>query len=230
MPAESPVRVYVADDHEIVRRGVASLIATDPELELVGQSGSAAVALREILELRPHIAVLDADLSGGAGVGVCRDMRAVDPDVKALILASDDDPETISSAILAGVSGFVLKTIEGSSLLNGIKLVAGGHSLIDPAVAHRVIEQMELQRTSLDVIRELTPQQRRIFLLIAEGMTNRQIAERLYLAEKTVKNHITGLLSRLGLQHRTQAALLAVRLRASLPAAESLPGPDRRVG
>ncbi|GAA3531452.1 response regulator [Nocardioides daeguensis] len=239
MPAETPIRVYIVDDHEVVRRGVASLLETDPELEVVGQSGSATVALQEILELRPDIAVLDANLADGTGVDICREMRSVDPNIKALILTSYDDPDAISAAILAGASGYVLKKIEGNSLLNGIKLVAGGHSLIDPAVANRVVEQMEMQRKSLDVICELTPQQRRIFFLIAEGMTNRQIAEKLYLAEKTVKNHVTGLLARLGLQHRTQAALLAVRLRGAesaapaaptAPAADRMDRMDRRVG
>jgi len=239
--AQNPIRVYIVDDHEVVRRGVASLLATDPELEVVGQTGSASVALREILELRPDVAVLDANLADGTGVDVCREMRAVDPEIKGLILTTYDDPDAISAAILAGASGYVLKKIEGNSLLNGIKLVAGGHSLIDPAVASRVVEQMEMQRRSLDVVCELTPQQRKIFFLIAEGMTNRQIAEQLYLAEKTVKNHVTGLLSRLGLQHRTQAALLAVRLRgaesatapAAAPAVAPSPGgygTERRVG
>lgn len=230
--------MYLVDDHEVVRRGVASLLATDPAIEVVGQSGSATVGLREIIALRPDVAILDANLADGTGVDICREMRSVDPNIKGLILTSYDDPDAISSAILAGASGYVLKRIEGNSLISGIKLVAGGHSLIDPTVASRVVEQMELQRRSLDVICELTPQQRKIFFLIAEGMTNRQIAERLYLAEKTVKNHVTGLLSRLGLQHRTQAALLAVRLHgpeASTPAPTAaepsvMPGAARRVG
>lgn len=234
MPEDKAIRVYLVDDHEVVRRGVASLLATDASIEVVGQSGSATVALREILALRPDVAILDANLADGTGVDICREMRSVDPNIKGLILTSYDDPDAISAAILAGASGYVLKRIEGNSLISGIKLVAGGHSLIDPTVASRVVEQMELQRKSLDVICELTPQQRKIFFLIAEGMTNRQIAEQLYLAEKTVKNHVTGLLSRLGLQHRTQAALLAVRLHgpeAATPASADLPaGMARRAG
>lgn len=234
VPEDKAIRVYLVDDHEVVRRGVASLLATDESIEVIGQSGSATVALREILALRPDVAILDANLADGTGVDICREMRSVDPNIKGLILTSYDDPDAISSAILAGASGYVLKRIEGNSLISGIKLVAGGHSLIDPTVASRVVEQMELQRKSLDVICELTPQQRKIFFLIAEGMTNRQIAEQLYLAEKTVKNHVTGLLSRLGLQHRTQAALLAVRLHgpeAAAPAPAELPmGMARRAG
>lgn len=234
MTEQTPIRVYLVDDHEVVRRGVASLLETDDTIEVVGQSGSATVALREILELRPDVAILDAHLADGTGVDICREMRSVDPDIKGLILTTYDDPDAISAAILAGASGYVLKRIEGNSLLSGIKLVAGGHSLIDPTVASRVVEQMEMQRRSLDVICELTPQQRKIFFLIAEGMTNRQIAEELYLAEKTIKNHVTGLLARLGLQHRTQAALLAVRLRGgegtTAPPISAPSVSDRRVG
>ncbi|WP_435768450.1 response regulator [Nocardioides sp. SYSU DS0651] len=206
------IRVYVVDDHEVVRQGVVSILGDDPSIQVVGQSGSATVALREILALRPDVVVLDNHLPDGSGIDVCREMRATDPAIKALILTTYDDPEAISAAILAGASGYVLKRIEGNSLVSGIRLVAGGHSLIDPTVASRVVEQMEMQKKSLDVITELTPQQRKIFFLIAQGMTNRQIAEQLYLAEKTVKNHVTGLLARLGLQHRTQAAVLAARL------------------
>ncbi|WP_435768347.1 response regulator [Nocardioides sp. SYSU DS0651] len=225
MANENLIRVYLVDDHEVVRRGVASLLGGDPSIQVVGQSGSATVALREILALRPDVVVLDNHLPDGSGIDVCREMRATDPAIKALILTTYDDPEAISAAILAGASGYVLKRIEGNSLVSGIRLVAGGHSLIDPTVASRVVEQMEMQKKSLDVITELTPQQRKIFFLIAEGMTNRQIAEQLYLAEKTVKNHVTGLLARLGLQHRTQAALLAVRLKGAERASAPIPVP-----
>ncbi|HWI43381.1 MAG TPA: response regulator transcription factor [Nocardioides sp.] len=211
--AAAPVRVYLVDDHEIVRRGVASLLETDEAIEVVGQAGTAADAFREILDLRPDVVVLDNHLPDGSGVDLCRELRAVDPSIRALMLTTYDDADAISAAILAGAAGYVLKQIEGSSLTSGVRLIAAGHSLIDPSVAARVIEQMETQKKSIDVIGQLTPQQRKIFFLIAEGMTNRQIADQLYLAEKTVKNHVTGVLSRLGLEHRTQAALLAVRLK-----------------
>jgi two-component system, NarL family, response regulator DevR len=230
----SPIRVYLVDDHEVVRRGVASLLESDEGIVIVGQAGDATTALREILQLRPDVVVLDNHLPDGTGVDVCREMRAVDPSIRGLILTTYDDPEAISSAILAGASGYVLKRIEGNSLISGVRLIAGGHSLIDPTVASRVVEQMEMQKQSLDVICELTPQQRKIFFLIAEGMTNRQIADRLFLAEKTVKNHVTGLLSRLGLQHRTQAALLAVRLKGredgGVTTPASVPVPMHRAG
>lgn len=219
------IRVYLVDDHEIVRRGITAILGTEAGIEVVGQSGSAENALREILDLRPDVVVLDAQLPDGSGIEICREMRAVDPNIRGLILTDSDDPDAISAAILAGASGYVLKRIEAASLISGVRLVAGGHSLIDPTVAARVVEQMELQRKSLDIICELTPQQRRIFFLIAEGLTNRQIAQQLFLAEKTVKNHVTGLLSRLGLEHRTQAALLAVRLKDAGPVTGNVPAP-----
>ncbi|UMG92939.1 response regulator transcription factor [Nocardioides sp. TF02-7] len=223
--------MYLLDDHDVVRRGIASLLVAEPDIEIVGQSGLARMALPDILRLRPDVAVLDANLPDGNGLDVCREMRAVDPDIKGLILTSYDDDDAISAAILAGAAGFVLKQIEGSSLVSGIRLVAGGHSLIDHAVAARVMEQVEFHKKSVRVISDLTPQQSKILFLIADGLTNREIAERLFLAEKTVKNHVTGLLARLGVSHRTQAALLAQRLRGDARFAGSEPAPaDTRPG
>jgi DNA-binding NarL/FixJ family response regulator len=210
------IRVYVVDDHEVVRRGISSLVSAAASMEVVGQTGSAQTALPAILRLKPDVVVLDHHLPDGNGVDLCREICAADPDIKVLILTGHDDSEVISTAILAGASGYVLKSIDGDSLVSGIRLVAGGHSLIDPSVASRMLEEMELQKRSLDVISDLTPQQRTVLLLIGEGMTNRQIAERLFLAEKTVKNHITALLAKLGLEHRTQAALVAARLTAGV--------------
>ena len=226
------IRVYLLDDHEVVRRGVASLLECHTDIEVVGQAGTAARALAEILELRPDVAVLDTHLPDGSGIDVCREMRSVDPEIRGLILSSHNDDDAVSAAILAGASGYVLKQIEGSSLVSGLRLVASGHSLIDPAVAARVVQQVELHRRSLDMIADLTPQQSKILFLIADGLTNRQIAERLFLAEKTVKNHVTALLAKLGVAHRTQAALLAVRLEGGASATASfdgvLPGPPAR--
>lgn len=213
MPESPPIRVYLLDDHDVVRRGIAGLLAPEPDIEVVGQSGLAGRALPEILELRPDVAVLDVHLPDGSGLDVCREMRAVDPTIKGMVLTGYEDDDAISAAILAGAAGFVLKQIEGGSLVSGIRLVAGGHSLIDHSVAVRVLEQVELHKKSVRVVSDLTPQQTRILFLIADGLTNREIAERLFLAEKTVKNHVTGLLARLGVAHRTQAALLAQRLR-----------------
>lgn len=210
--------MYLLDDHEIVRRGVHSLLESEGDIQVVGEAGTAAEALPEILRLRPDVAVLDAHLPDGSGIDVCREMRTVDPSIRGLVLTSYDDDTAISAAIMAGASGYVLKQIEGSSLISGVRLVASGHSLIDPAVASRVVEQVDFHRRTLDLVADLTPQQSKILFLIAEGLTNRQIAERLFLAEKTVKNHVTGMLARLGVEHRTQAAVLALKLRGEMAA------------
>jgi DNA-binding NarL/FixJ family response regulator len=207
------IRVFLVDDHEIVRRGVRSMLEAEGDIEIVGEASTAADALPAILSLAPDVCVLDAQLPDGSGIDICRDMRAANPEIKGLILTSFDDEDAITSAILAGAAGYVLKQIESNSLISGIRLVASGHTLIDPVIASRVVQQVQFHRRAFDVLAELTPQQSKILFLIAEGLTNRQIAERLFLAEKTVKNHVTGLLARLGVQHRTQAAVLAHRLR-----------------
>jgi DNA-binding NarL/FixJ family response regulator len=219
------IRVFLVDDHEIVRRGVRNLLESEGDIEVVGEAATAAAAKEAILRLRPDVCVLDANLPDGSGIDVCREVRAVDPSIRGLILTSYDDDSAISAAILAGAAGYVLKQIEGSSLVSGVRLVASGHSLIDPAVAARVVEQVQFHRRSLDLLTDLTPQQSKILFLIAEGLTNRQIAERLFLAEKTVKNHVTGLLARLGVQHRTQAAVLALKLRGDGQAPVGVPAP-----
>jgi DNA-binding NarL/FixJ family response regulator len=228
VPAASTIRVYLVDDHEIVRRGIASLLASlADDIEVVGQAATATVALPEILKLRPDVVVLDAQLPDGTGIELCREMRALDPEIRGLILTSYDSEASVSSAILAGASGYVLKQIDGTNLVSGIRLIAAGHSLIDPVMAARVQQQVEFHKSTLELISELTPRQTKILFLIGEGLTNRQIGERLFLAEKTVKNHVTGLLSRLGVETRMQAALLANRVRndyqpAPLPRREEL--------
>lgn len=201
------IRVFLVDDHEIVRRGVKNLLESEGDIEVVGEAATAAAAKEAILSLRPDVCVLDANLPDGSGIDVCREVRAVDPSIKGLILTSYDDDSAISAAILAGAAGYVLKQIEGSSLVSGVRLVASGHSLIDPAVAARVVEQVQFHRRSLDLLTDLTPQQSKILFLIAEGLTNRQIGVRLHLAEKTVKNYVSGLLAKLGFERRTQAAV-----------------------
>jgi DNA-binding NarL/FixJ family response regulator len=222
---EGLIRVFLVDDHEIVRRGVRAMLEAEGDIDIVGEAGTAAEALPRILDLAPDVCVLDAQLPDGSGIDICREMRSVNPEIKGLVLTSFDDEEAITSAILAGAAGYVLKQIESNSLVSGIRLVASGHTLIDPVIASRVVQQVQFHRRAFDVLADLTPQQSKILFLIAEGLTNRQIAERLFLAEKTVKNHVTGLLARLGVQHRTQAAVLAHRLRDG--SAPRLPTPRR---
>ncbi len=220
-----PIRVFLVDDHEIVRRGVASLLGAEDDIVVVGEAATAGEAVERILAAAPDVCLLDAHLPDGSGIDICRELRAANPDVRVLILTSYDDDDAISAAIIAGASGYVLKQIEGNSLVSGVRLVASGHSLIDPMVAARVVQQVQFHRRSLDLLNDLTPQQSKILFLIAEGLTNRQIAERLFLAEKTVKNHVTGLLARLGVEHRTQAAVLALRLRGETTVSFKLPVP-----
>jgi two-component system response regulator DevR len=209
----APIRVYLLDDHEIVRRGLRGLLEEEPDIEVVGEAGTIAEAIPAILQLRPDVAILDGRLPDGSGIEVCREVRAVDPSIKGLVLTSYDDDEAMFTAILAGAAGYVLKQIEGSSLVSGIRAVVQGHSLIDPSVAIRVIERMRTGGAGPSELSSLTPQESKILALIAEGMTNKQIGEQLFLAEKTVKNHVTSVLAKLGVQRRTQAAVLASRLR-----------------
>ena len=206
-----PIRVFLLDDHEIVRRGLRALLESEGDIVVVGEAGLAAGAAEQIVALAPDVAVLDARLPDGSGVEVCRQVRSDAPDVKALILTSYDDDEAMHAAILAGSSGYVLKQIEGSSLLNGIRLVSSGHSLIDPAAALRLVQRSST--TEDPDFASLTRQERKVLAAIAEGLTNRQIGERLYLAEKTVKNYVSALLAKLDLKRRTQAAVLVAELR-----------------
>ena len=214
MTAPTPIRVFLLDDHEIVRRGLRTLLEDEDDIEVVGEAGLVADAIPAILELRPDVAILDGRLPDGSGIEVCREVRAVDASIKGLILTSYDDDEAMFTAILAGAAGYVLKQIDGTSLLSGIRAVVQGHSLIDPSVAVRVIDRMRNgQAAGPAEFASLTPQEKKILSLIAEGLTNRQIGERMFLAEKTVKNHVTSVLAKLGVERRTQAAILASKLR-----------------
>ncbi len=207
-----PIRVYLLDDHELVRRGLRDLLGAEPDVEIVGEAGTAAAARAEIPALRPDVAVLDARLPDGSGIEVCRDVRAQDPSIRALILTSYDDEDALFAAIMAGAAGFVLKQISGSGLVDGIRAVARGESLLDPAATARVMDRMrrgDPRQRQLDV---LTPQEQRVLALITEGMTNRQIGAHLRLAEKTIKNYVSSILAKLGLERRTQAAVLGARL------------------
>ncbi|HSK25876.1 MAG TPA: response regulator transcription factor [Jiangellales bacterium] len=208
------IKVFLLDDHEVVRRGLHDLLEAEDDISVVGEAGTAAEASRRIPALRPDVAILDARLPDGSGIDVCRDIRSVDPTIKALILTSFDDDEALFAAILAGASGYVLKQVRGDDLVDGVRRVAAGQSLLDPAVTSRVLERVRSGKSVPQELASLTEQERRILALIAEGLTNRQIAERMYLAEKTVKNYVSSLLAKLGLERRTQAAVLASRLLA----------------
>jgi DNA-binding NarL/FixJ family response regulator len=206
------IRVFLLDDHEVVRRGLRDLLESDGHIEIVGECGTAQEATARIPALRPDVAVLDARLPDGSGIDVCRDVRSVDPTIKALILTSYDDDEALFAAILAGAAGYFLKQVGGDDLVNAVRRVAAGQSLIDPTLTARVLERLRNGHAEQSELASLTEQERKILALIAEGLTNRQIGERLFLAEKTVKNYVSSILSKLGLERRTQAAVLASKL------------------
>jgi DNA-binding NarL/FixJ family response regulator len=212
MTAETPIRVYLLDDHEVVRQGLRALLSSVPDIEVVGESGSAEEATHRIPALRPHVAVLDGRLPDGTGIEVCRSIRSVDPSINALILTSYDDDEALFGAIMAGASGYVLKEIRGSDLVNAIRHVAAGKSLIDPEMTAALLERVRNGPASAPELASLTEQELRLLKYIAEGLTNRQIGEQMFLAEKTVKNYVSSILAKLGLERRTQAAVLASKL------------------
>lgn len=205
-------RIFLLDDHEIVRHGLWDLFESEDDLVVVGESGSAKEAERIIPALRPQVAVLDARLPDGSGIDVCRAIRSRDPSIRGIILTSYDDDEALFAAIMAGASGYVLKQIRSNDLVDAVRRVAAGQSLLDPAVTTRVLERLRHADDAPSELAQLTEREREILELIAEGLTNRQIGQRLYLAEKTVKNYVSSLLAKLGLERRTQAAVLAAKL------------------
>jgi two-component system response regulator DevR len=206
------IRVYLLDDHEVVRRGLRDLLEAEDDIEVVGESGSAVDAGHRIPALRPDVAVLDGRLPDGSGVDVCRDIRSVDPTIKALILTSFEDDEALFASIMAGAAGYVLKQIRGTDLIDAVRRVAAGQSLLDPAVTARVLERIRRGPDQPDELKGLTEQERKILALVAEGLTNREIAGRMFLSEKTIKNYVSSLLAKLGMKRRTQAAVLAAKL------------------
>ncbi len=208
---DRPIRVFLLDDHEIVRRGIRDLLAAEPDIEVVGEAGTAAEALERIPALSPDVAVLDGRLPDGSGVDVCREVRSANPGIAALILTSFDDDEALFSAIMAGAAGYVLKQVRGNELVETVRRVASGQSTLDPAVTTAVLERLRTGAQQATAMEQLTAQEQRILGLIAEGMTNRQIASTIFLAEKTVKNYVSSLLAKLGLDSRTQAAIFATK-------------------
>ena len=208
----STLRAFLLDDHDLVRKGVRVVLEEEGDIEVVGEVSTLAEATRLIPNLRPDVVVLDIDLPDGSGIDLCRDLAVLASSARALVLTSRDSEETIVAAMHAGAAGYLLKQVDGSSLLSAVRTIASGHSLIDPSLARRVIDWMEQTTEAPDELAGLTEQQLRILALLAEGLTNREIGTRLYLAEKTVKNHVTRILAKLGVQRRTQAALLASRV------------------
>lgn len=207
------IRVYLLDDHEMVRMGLRNLLESAGDFEVIGETGSAVTAIARIPALRPDVALLDARLPDGNGIEVCRQIRSSEPSVQAIILTSFDDDEALFSAIMAGAAGYILKQVTSQDLLSAVRHVAAGGSLLDPSVTARVMERLrEGAPGEPEELKSLTAQERRILELVAEGLTNKQIGERLFLAEKTVKNYMSNVLAKLGLVSRTQAAVFATRV------------------
>jgi two-component system response regulator DevR len=211
--AKQPIRIFLLDDHEVVRGGLRALLEREGDIEVVGESGSAQEAARRIPALRPDVAILDQRLPDGTGIDVCRDVRSHDPSIKVLILTSFDDEEALFGAIMAGAAGYLLKQVRGPQLLDAVRRVAEGQSLLDPVVTTRVLARLREGPKEDAGLASLTGQERKVLALVSEGLTNRQIGERLFLSEKTVKNYVSNMLAKLGLERRTQAALYGSRLK-----------------
>jgi two-component system response regulator DevR len=213
---DGKITVFLLDDHDVFRRGVHDLLSAEADIEVVGEAGTAADALVRIPATRPDVAVLDVRLPDGSGVEVCREIRSQDEGITCLMLTSYADDEALFDAIMAGASGYALKAIRGSELLAAVRNVAAGRSLLDPVAAARVLERLRDANitTGDDRLAKLTEQERKILDLIGEGLTNRVIGERLHLAEKTIKNYVSGLLSKLGMERRSQAAAYVARMQA----------------
>jgi DNA-binding NarL/FixJ family response regulator len=205
-------RVFLLDDHEVVRRGLRELFEAEDDLTVVGEGATAEEALARVPSSKPDVAVLDVRLPDGDGVEVCRDLRSAMPELKCLMLTSYADDEALFSAIMAGASGYVLKQIRGSDLVSAVRRVAAGESLLDPSLTRQVMERLRGENVEDERLARLTTQERKILELIADGKTNRQIADELYLAEKTVKNYVSNLLSKMGFARRTEAAVYAAVL------------------
>jgi DNA-binding NarL/FixJ family response regulator len=208
------IRIFLLDDHEIVRRGVRDLLEVEDDMSVVGEASTADLALARIPAARPDVAIIDMRLPDGDGVEVCREVRSRNPEVQCVILTSFADDEALFDSIMAGAAGYLLKQIDGNDLVDAIRTVASGQSLLDPTLTTRVLERLRKGPEEDPLLATLTTRERSILDLIAEGMTNRQIGEQLFLAEKTVKNYVSNMLSKLGMERRTEAAIFATRLKA----------------
>ncbi len=206
------VRVFLLDDHAVVRRGLRSLLEAEDDLIVVGEAGTAAEGLARIPPTRPDVALIDVRLPDGNGVEVCREIRSAHPEIACLVLTSFADDDALFDAIMAGAAGYLLKQIKENDLVDAVRRVASGQSLLDPQITARVLERLRQPPAEDERLAALTDQERKILDLIAEGLTNRQIGERIFLAEKTVKNYVSSLLTKLGMERRTEAAVYAARL------------------
>jgi DNA-binding NarL/FixJ family response regulator len=205
----APIKVFLCDDHEVVRRGVKDMLEAEGDIEVIGEASTVSEAIARVPALRPQVAVLDVRLPDGSGITACRELRSAMPELGCLMLTSFADDEAMLDAIMAGAQGFVLKQIRGSDLVGAVRTVAEGGSLLDPTATARVMDRLRAHGQTQDKLAALSEQERKVLELIGEGLTNRQIGERLFLAEKTVKNYVSNVLSKLGLERRTQAAVLA---------------------
>lgn len=210
--ASMTIRVFLLDDHEVVRRGVADLLSAEDDIEVVGEASTAEEAVGRILAITPDVCVLDVRLPDGSGVEVCRAVREKRPAMACLMLTSFSDDEALLEAVLAGASGYLLKQVRGNDLVDAVRRVAQGQSLLDPAVTDTVLRRLRDGSADDERLRGLTEQERKVLALLAEGRTNRQIADELYLAEKTIKNYVSNVLAKLGMSRRTEAAVWAARL------------------
>ncbi|MFI6512281.1 response regulator [Streptosporangium sp. NPDC050855] len=208
------IRVFLVDDHEVVRRGVAALLGSEDDIEVIGEAGTAESAIARIPALKPDVAVLDVRLPDGSGVDVCREVRSRLPGLACLMLTSYADDDALFEAVMAGASGYVLKQIHGSDLVGAVRTVAAGQSLLDPQTTASMLSRLRERSHKEDPLAALSDQERHILELIGEGLTNRQIGERMFLAEKTVKNYVSNLLAKLNMQRRTQVAAMAARLKS----------------
>jgi DNA-binding NarL/FixJ family response regulator len=209
------ISVFLLDDHEIVRRGVRDLLTAEPDIDVIGEAGTATATLHRIAALRPDVAVLDVRLPDGDGISVCREIRSMLPGTACLMLTSYGDDQALLGAIMAGAAGYVLKHTCGADLVTAVRTVARGQSTLDADATARVMAQLRDRSASVDPLSALTSQEKRVLDLIGEGLTNRQIAERMFLAEKTAKNYVSSLLTKLGMQRRSQAASFVTRLAQS---------------
>jgi two-component system, NarL family, response regulator DevR len=218
MDESEPIRVLLCDDHELVRLGVRRLLEAEVGIAVIGEAADAEAALDSVAKLHPDVVVMDVRMPGRSGIEACREIRSAYPETHVLMLTSFADDEALFTSIMAGASGYVLKQIHGGDLVGAIREVAAGHSLLDPQVTERVLARLRGEVvTPGDIINDLTPQERKILALVAEGLTNRQIAERVHLADKTVKNYVSNILMKLGLERRAEVAAFVAKRRENQP-------------